>query len=146
MGLIFFFFWVCLDPRNFVIICQTPLSISSMCDQVVKAWAIFVHPNWISARFSLTPCASSRFFYRKKVPFWRACRHVCTALYCRTEKVRCHVCKVTVTFQDVTEVKSKSWDRESKNLVAVQEQNRYFQLSRGLVLVFFSLSFLLFLS
>lgn len=57
---------MCLDPRNFVIIFSTPLSISSVCDQVVKDWAIFVHANWISARFNLTPCASSRFFYRKK--------------------------------------------------------------------------------
>lgn len=84
------------------------------------------------------------FLLPKKVPFWRACRQVGTALYCRTEKVRCNVCKVIVTFQDVTEVKSKSWDRESKNLVAVQEQNRYFQLSRGLVLFFFLSPFFFF--
>lgn len=56
----------CLDRRNFVIIFQTPLSMSSVCDQVVKDWAIFVHTSWISARFNLTPCGSSRFLHRKK--------------------------------------------------------------------------------
>lgn len=54
---------------------------------------------------------------------------------------------MTVAFQDVTEVKSKSRDGKSKNLVAVQEQNRYFQLSRGLGVLlcwfFFFLSFIL---
>lgn len=75
------------------------------------------------------------FLLPKKVPLWRARRQLGTALYCGTEKVRCNVCKVTVAFQDVAEVKSKSRDGKSKNLVAVQEQNRCFQLSRGLVWV-----------